>query len=321
LFSSDTSEGGVSPAALSFDSSEWSSAKTVTVSGVNDDFDDGDVSYSIIIAAAVSDDTDYAGVNAQDIALLNQDDDTAAIIVSGDNLVTDEAGSTAQFSVSLATVPSHNVEIEVLSSDISEASVSANQIIFTPSDALMAKTITVTGLNDDEVDGDISYTISLQGAVSGDILYAGLDPRDVSAINTDLDLDFDKDGQVDDVDNCPGDKNAAQVNSDFADDGGDVCDDDDDNDGLLDGDDNCPLDHNPAQKDTDGDSEGDSCDPDSDNDSIYNVNDNCVFVANPSQEDSDGDGVGDACTSSVIIDDDLCVPIKTANDKVVLLCL
>jgi subtilisin family serine protease len=309
-----------------------------------------------------------------------------AVLVTGDNLVTDEAGLSAQFSVVLSTTPSHNVEISILSSDTTEANVSSNQLIFTPSDALVEKTIIVTGLDDDLVDGDVSYTLSLQAAVSDDVLYAGLDPRDVSASNTDLDLDSDVDGKVDDVDNCPNDYNPAQMNSDFANDGGDVCDDDDDNDAVLDVDDNCTLDFNPAQKDTDGDTQGDSCDPDSDNDSIFdsddddpvdpkicqdldmdgcndcsvgtdgfgelsdadphndgpdldgdficdmgdpdidgdgvaNNEDNCIRVANPDQQDSDGDEQGDACLGSDEFLSELCVPIKTSNDKVVVLCL
>jgi Thrombospondin type 3 repeat len=72
--------------------------------------------------------------------------------------------------------------------------------------------------------------------------------------------DSDGDGVVDDADNCPSVPNTNQLNTDGADDGGDVCDDDDDNDTWQDFYDNCPLISNPDQADSDGDGKGDVCD-------------------------------------------------------------
>ena len=46
LSSSDTTEGTVSPAVVTFTAANWNTAQTVTVTGVNDDLDDGDIAYT-----------------------------------------------------------------------------------------------------------------------------------------------------------------------------------------------------------------------------------------------------------------------------------
>jgi hypothetical protein len=81
--------------------------------------------------------------------------------------------------------------------------------------------------------------------------------------------------------------------------------DDVDDDGLRAGCDNCPGDANAAQTDSDLDGPGDACDncpgmsnalqEDGDADGVGNVCDNCPVGANPLQENYDGDGLGDVC--------------------------
>ena len=56
----------------------------MTVTGVDDDLDDGDVAYTIVTAAATSTDTIYNGINADDVAVTNTDNDAAGITVTPD---------------------------------------------------------------------------------------------------------------------------------------------------------------------------------------------------------------------------------------------
>jgi hypothetical protein len=71
--SSDTSEGTVSPSSLTFTSSNWNDNQTVTVTGVNDSLDDGNQSYTIVLAAASSSDSNYSGMNSADVTVSNAD--------------------------------------------------------------------------------------------------------------------------------------------------------------------------------------------------------------------------------------------------------
>ena len=56
LSTSDATEGTVSPASLTFTTANWNTAQTVTVTGVDDFLDDGNIAYSIVTAAASSSD-------------------------------------------------------------------------------------------------------------------------------------------------------------------------------------------------------------------------------------------------------------------------
>ena len=77
LASSDVSEGTVSPAALVFTPANWNTPQTVTVTGVDDDVDDGNVAYTIVTTVS-SDDPNYNGIAAADVSVTNTDDDGAA---------------------------------------------------------------------------------------------------------------------------------------------------------------------------------------------------------------------------------------------------
>src|SRR6185295_14787205 len=93
LSSSNSAEGIVSPASLTFTAANWNIPQTVTTTGVDDDVDDSDTTYTIITSAAVSADANYGGLNAADVSATNIDDDSAGISVSPTSgLVTTESG-------------------------------------------------------------------------------------------------------------------------------------------------------------------------------------------------------------------------------------
>ena len=80
--SSDVGEGAVSLSGLTFTAVNWNVPQTVTITSVDDQLDDGDRPYTILTAAAVSGDSDYDGLDPDDVSVTNTDDNTAGITVS-----------------------------------------------------------------------------------------------------------------------------------------------------------------------------------------------------------------------------------------------
>ncbi len=75
--SSDTTEGTVSTSLLTFTSSNWSTAQTVTVTGVDDTIQDGDIAYSVVLGAASGPGL-YNGYDPTDVSVTNLDNDAPA---------------------------------------------------------------------------------------------------------------------------------------------------------------------------------------------------------------------------------------------------
>jgi hypothetical protein len=99
-------------------------------------------------------------------------------------LRTTEAGGTAEFTVVLTTIPADDVVIMLRSSDATEGSVSPGSLTFTPANALVLQTVTITGADDGDRDGDIGYTIVLT-VTSNAEGYDGIDASDVTVRNID----------------------------------------------------------------------------------------------------------------------------------------
>nr|WP_286191175.1 Calx-beta domain-containing protein [Synechococcus sp. FACHB-909] len=188
IASSDATEGSTNVSSLTFTPANWNVAQTVIVTGVDDPAIDGTVAYSIVTAAATSSDPNYNGFNAANVSVSNTDNDTAGVTVAPTGgLFTSEGGGTAGFSVRLTSQPSANVSISIASSDSTEGSTNASSITFTPANWNVFQFVTVTGVDEGVVDGNIVYTILTGATTSTDTNYSGLAVADVGVTNVDND--------------------------------------------------------------------------------------------------------------------------------------
>lgn len=187
--SSDTSEGTVSVASVTFTSSNWNAPQSVTVTGVDDIASDGMQAYTVITDSAVSVDPAYAAMAVDDVDVTNLDDDTPGVyVIPTSGLVTTELGASDSFQVRLLAQPSANVTIPLASGDATEVSVSPLTLTFTTANWASLQTVTVTGVDDVEEDGDVSFTVDVGAATSLDTTYDAIDSDDVTGTNRDDEL-------------------------------------------------------------------------------------------------------------------------------------
>jgi hypothetical protein len=100
-------------------------------------------------------------------------------------LVVPERGTSA-FTVALDTQPSADVTIDlsVGGAPQPQATLSTGTVTFTPANWNIPQTVSVSGIDDGIVDGDVSFSVIL-AAASADAEYAGLTAVDVAAVSTD----------------------------------------------------------------------------------------------------------------------------------------
>ncbi|MEG4109920.1 FG-GAP-like repeat-containing protein, partial [Microcoleus sp. S13_C5] len=186
LSSSNVAEGTVSPASITFTPANYSE-QTITVSGVDDAVADGPQPYKIVTKAASSTDPNYNNLDPEDVTVTNSDNETPGITINPTaGLTTGEDGTKANFTVVLNTQPTADVTIGLNTDNAAEGTVSPASITFTPATWKTAQPVTVTGVNDSIVDGNIDYKIVTELAVSDDPNYK-LDAADVSITNKDDD--------------------------------------------------------------------------------------------------------------------------------------
>ena len=173
VVSDDTTEATVNVAQLTFTNANWSTTQTVTVTGVNDALGDGNQTPAVTLAIVdASSDNCFDSAADTVVSVRVSDDDSAGftVVETGGSIAVTEAstvatatvvGNTDTFTVVLNKAPTSEVVVNVTSSDTGEAIVSASSLTFTSANWDTPQTVTVTGVNDTDIDGTQSLTVTL----------------------------------------------------------------------------------------------------------------------------------------------------------------
>ena len=138
--SGDTLTGG----ALTFTTSNWNTAQTVTVTGGHDD----DAANESVVLTHTASGGNYAGLMAQ-TAVTVIDDDEPEIILSHSEVTVDEADPDgAVYEVRLATEPSQQVEVEIIGTVGSDLIRTPESLTFDPSNWSAEQSVKVTAPSD-----------------------------------------------------------------------------------------------------------------------------------------------------------------------------
>ena len=179
---------------LSFDSTNWNTARTVTVTSIADA--DG-ADETVGLTHAVTGTGDYASLAAirrPGVAVRVRDDETAGVVLAPTSLAIDEGG-TATYEVSLSAPPASGTStVAIAAAGAAGLTVATSTLLFDAANWDTAQTVTVTAVADHarltDAEGTLTHAVSGYGAVD-----SGPD-LPVRVANTTVDHDADADGLI-----------------------------------------------------------------------------------------------------------------------------
>ena len=176
--SGDTTEGTVSPSSLTFTRDNWSTTQTVTVTGKDDDVDDGNVVWNVRLGPSSSGDADYNAL-MEDVPVTTTDDDNApevALALSSASI--SEMGGVATVSATLSHPSSAATTVTVAAvAGAYTVGPDASIVIAAGQTVNAADTVTLTAVDNDVDAPDNAVTVAATarnsqgvGAVTGAVL-------------------------------------------------------------------------------------------------------------------------------------------------------
>jgi Ca2+-binding RTX toxin-like protein len=182
IISGNTDVDGDSKLAFAINSSTGA----ITVNDAGDlDYEDTKT-FNLIVKAS---DGDLYTTATATVVLTDIDENQAAgVTINGTDKVTGENGDTAVFLVKLDKAPVNSVTINFAVSDPTEAELSISRLTFTSSNWNTAQSLTVTGLDDDDNDGNVTYDLRSTLSTT-DLSYKRVTVSSIGLTNNDDALD------------------------------------------------------------------------------------------------------------------------------------
>ena len=195
-FNHNSEEGTLSTSALTFTPDNWNTAQTLTVTGEDDFYIDGDQIYSIT-TNVTSSDAKYHELAIANLEITNTNDDEASIIVKSEDTITSEDGSDwARIGIKLGAIPTDEVTIDLLGLDETEGlaledseELSEDFGYLRPVSALNFDSsnwnewqyVQIQGVDDRIDDDDQTYTLTFDASGSADSNYLVLTEAELLA--------------------------------------------------------------------------------------------------------------------------------------------
>ena len=192
FFSLDLTEVLVDPTLTLavFTEANWDIPQTVILNSVDDFILDGTISSNINVVVNPLSPAAFSSLATQTISIENLDDDVAGFQLSALNgILTEASPSAASFEVILTVKPLTNVQINLVSNDLTEVGVSATSFLtFTPETWNVSQTVTLNQVDDFIIDGDQISSITASIDSGSDNGFLALSPQNVNVTTLDNDL-------------------------------------------------------------------------------------------------------------------------------------
>ena len=187
----DVGAGTGSPILVTFTTSNWNVAQTVTVTAVDDAVVEGPHT-STITHVATRTDTNYDGISIPNVVPNVTDNDSAGVVITQSNSTTDvnENGPTSDtYDIVLTSRPDSNVTITVSPDSQVDLGFGAGVdqvIVISPGTWSFSRQVIVTAVDDAAAEGPHTSVIT-HSATSSDANYNGITIADVTVNITDND--------------------------------------------------------------------------------------------------------------------------------------
>ena len=154
-----------SPTSLTFTTSNWATAQTVTVTATNDTTPEG--THTCTTGAIVANGGGYVNVAGTAPTFIITDNDQGLVISKTDGAAT-EGGDTGAFTVALATLPTATVTVTIGADSSGQCTIAPATLTFTTASWSAAQTVTMTAVDDSVVEGSHSCSTGAITAAGGD---------------------------------------------------------------------------------------------------------------------------------------------------------
>ena len=176
------------PSSVVFSTGNWSTSQTVTLTGKDDDVDDGNRS-TLLTLIPGSGDGNYnsPSLAARTVTVTTTDNDSAGFTISRTTADVSENGTSVTFTVVLNTEPTNTVEFDITSDDLSEARVSPGSLTFSTGNWTVSQTVTITGWDDSDDDDNVTSTtsVAIDQPNTLDSVYDGVGLKTINVLTID----------------------------------------------------------------------------------------------------------------------------------------
>ena len=179
---------------VTFTPVNWNIPQLITVNGVNDSppLSDGTQTVTIVTENISSTDVHFGAItnaNAPSFIVMNQDDDAPGVLITlvDNNFKTNEAGNTVTLMFELLSQPAAGADVSIplsLGAAVDEMTLNATSVLIQNADWNLPSLnqVTLTGVDDNLIDGTQMVHVVTGSPNSADPIYANLTATDIADV-------------------------------------------------------------------------------------------------------------------------------------------